>query len=116
MLDMGHQVKILDLAENLIRLAGFMPYKDIPITFTGLRQGEKLYEELLLSEEGITETEEKKIFIGNPGEIDKDRFFKRLLELKATAYGNDRKDVKEMIIEMVPTFKREEQITEEVYY
>ncbi len=115
-LDMGHQVKILDLAENLIRLAGFMPYKDIPITFTGLRQGEKLYEELLLSEEGITETEEKKIFIGNPGEIDKDRFFKRLLELKATAYGNDRKDVKEMIIEMVPTFKREEQITEEVYY
>ena len=117
-LDMGHQVKILELAENLIRLAGFMPYKDIPIVFTGLRPGEKLYEELLLSEEGITETDEKKIFIGNPGGIDKDSFFERLTELKATAYGNDRKSVTKMIIDMVPTFKRESAAnnSEEVYF
>ena len=106
-LDMGHQVKILDLAENLIRLAGFMPYKDIAIEFTGLRPGEKLYEELLLSEEGIKETGEKKIFIGNPGDIDKDIFFERLAELKATAYANRSEEVVDMVISMVPTFRHQ---------
>lgn len=106
-LDMGHQVKILDLAENLIRLAGFLPYKDIEIVFTGLRPGEKLYEELLLSEEGITETEQKKIFIGNAGDIDKDAFFERLMELKALAYANESQAVVAMIKEMVPNFKHE---------
>ncbi len=107
-LDMGHQVRILDLAENLIRLAGFLPYRDIPIVFTGLRPGEKLYEELLLSEEGIKNTEEKKIFIGNPGDIDKDEFFERLAALKALAYSNARASVVDTVITMVPTFKREE--------
>ncbi len=106
-LDMGHQVKILDLAENLIRLAGFMPYRDIPIVFTGLRPGEKLYEELLLSEEGITDTSKNKIFIGNPGDIDKDVFFERLAALKATAYANLRQEVVDMVIDMVPTFRHE---------
>ncbi|MEA5051095.1 MAG: nucleoside-diphosphate sugar epimerase/dehydratase [Oscillospiraceae bacterium] len=106
-LDMGHQVKILDLAENLIRLAGFTPYKDIPIVFTGLRPGEKLYEELLLSEEGITKTDQKKIFIGNPGEIDKDEFFERLAALKATAYDNKREQTVRMVIDMVPTFRHD---------
>ena len=106
-LDMGHQVKILDLAENLIRLAGFMPYRDIPIVFTGLRPGEKLYEELLLSEEGVTDTGKNKIFIGNPGDIDKDVFFDRLAALKALAYANRRQDVVDMVIDMVPTFRHE---------
>lgn len=106
-LDMGHQVKILDLAENLIRLAGFLPYRDIEIVFTGLRPGEKLYEELLLSEEGITETDQKKIFIGNAGDIDKDTFFEQLLALKALAYANESEQVVARIKEMVPNFKHE---------
>ncbi len=107
-LDMGEPVKILDLAENLIRLAGFLPYKDIPIVFTGLRPGEKLYEELLLSEEGITDTENKKIFVGNPGDIEDDTFFERLAQLKQTAYSNDRAQTVKMIIDMVPTYIKEE--------
>ena len=106
-LDMGRQVKILDLAENLIRLAGFQPYKDIEITFTGLRPGEKLYEELLLSEEGVEDTEEKKIFIGNAGDIDGKTFFAQLAELKIIAYSNRNEKVLNMIKEMVPTFKHE---------
>ena len=104
-LDMGEQVKILDLAENLIRLAGFLPYKDIPIVFTGLRPGEKLYEELLLSEEGVTETENKKIFIGNLKGVDKEELFKEIAELKAIAFSNDREKTVEKIISMVPTFR-----------
>ncbi|MBR0341086.1 MAG: polysaccharide biosynthesis protein [Oscillospiraceae bacterium] len=104
-LDMGEQVKILDLAENLIRLAGFLPYKDIPIVFTGLRPGEKLYEELLLSEEGVTETENKKIFIGNLKGVDKDELFDEIADLKAIAFSNDREKTVEKIISMVPTFR-----------
>ncbi|MEG2083825.1 MAG: polysaccharide biosynthesis protein, partial [Oscillospiraceae bacterium] len=106
-LDMGRQVKILDLAENLIRLAGFLPYRDIPIVFTGLRPGEKLYEELMLSEEGVTDTEQQKIFIGRPGDVDKDEFFDRLSELKKLAYANKCVEVVDMIIDMVPTFSHE---------
>jgi FlaA1/EpsC-like NDP-sugar epimerase len=104
-LDMGEQVKILDLAENLIRLAGFLPYKDIPIVFTGLRPGEKLYEELLLSEEGVTETDNKKIFIGNLHGVEKDELFAQLAELKALAFSNDRQKTVDKIISMVPTFR-----------
>ena len=104
-LDMGEQVKILDLAENLIRLAGFLPYKDIPIVFTGLRTGEKLYEELLLSEEGVTETENKKIFIGNLKGVDKEELFEQIAELKALAFSNDRQKTVDKIISMVPTFR-----------
>ena len=63
-LDMGEPVKILDLAKDLIRLSGYEPYVDIPIEITGLRPGEKLFEELLLDEEGITATKHSKIFIG----------------------------------------------------
>lgn len=106
-LDMGQQVRILDLAENLIRLAGFLPYRDIPIVFTGLRAGEKLYEELLLSEEGVSNTDEKKIFIGKPGDVEKEPFFEQLAELKAIAYANRRDDVVEMVTALVPTFRSE---------
>ncbi len=104
-LDMGQPVKILDLAENLIRLAGFIPYRDIEIVFTGLRPGEKLFEELLLSEEGITDTSNNKIFIGNLSEIDKDKFFEKLLELKKIAYENKTQEVVTTVVDMVPTFQ-----------
>ena len=103
-LDMGEPVKILDLAENLIRLAGFLPYKDIPIIFSGLRPGEKLYEELLMSEEGLQSTENAKIFIGNPGIFDTELFFERLEELREIAMSNDSKRTVRKIIDMVPTF------------
>lgn len=69
-LDMGEPVKIYKLAEDLIRLSGFKPNEDIPIEITGLRPGEKLYEELLMEEEGLIETNNKKIFIGKPEIID----------------------------------------------
>ncbi len=107
-LDMGYQVRILDLAENLIRLAGFLPYRDIEIEFTGLRPGEKLYEELLLSEEGTTDTEHAKIFIGNLQEIDSEKVFQDYADLKVLAYSNRRDDVVAKVISMVPTFRFEQ--------
>ncbi len=102
-LDMGRPVKILELAENLIRLSGFEPYKDIDIRFTGLRPGEKLYEEMLMSEEGLNETENKLIHIGKPIEMDYDLFYKQLENLKK-ALEKEPTDARRLISEMVPTY------------
>lgn len=102
-LDMGEPVKILDLAENLIKLSGFTPYKDIKIEFTGLRPGEKLYEELLMSEEGLTATENSLIHIGKPIDIDEDLLYKTLEEMKACMY-NESVDVRQLIMKIVPTY------------
>jgi len=106
-LDMGNPVKILTLAENLIKLSGKIPYKDIDIVFTGLRPGEKMYEELLQDEEGVRTTDNSKIFIGSPLKMDADRFFTDLLELKGYAYENDRDNLMEKLQVMVPTFQHE---------
>lgn len=103
-LDMGEPVKILTLAENLIRLSGFKPYEDIPIEFTGLRPGEKLYEEILLNEEGMKKTANKKIFIGKPIELDTEKFHEKLIELKRVALKNDKDGIDKLIAEIVPTF------------
>lgn len=103
-LDMGEPVKILTLAENLIRLSGFKPYEDIPIEFTGLRPGEKLYEEILLNEEGMKKTANKKIFIGKPIELDVEKFNEKLVELKKAALKNDKNGIDKLISEIVPTF------------
>ena len=103
-LDMGEPVKILTLAENLIRLSGFKPYEDIPIEFTGLRPGEKLYEEILLNEEGMKKTANKKIFIGKPIELDTEKFHEKLIELKKVALKNDKDGIDKLIAEIVPTF------------
>ncbi|MBR6518361.1 MAG: polysaccharide biosynthesis protein [Oscillospiraceae bacterium] len=103
-LDMGDPVKIVTLAENLIKMAGLIPYKDIDIVFTGLRPGEKLYEELLMDEEGLQKTDNNKIFIGSPLKMDASRFFSDLLELKSAAYENDREKLMAKIKTMVPTF------------
>jgi FlaA1/EpsC-like NDP-sugar epimerase len=107
-LDMGKPVKILELAEKLIRLAGLTPYKDIQIEFTGLRPGEKLFEELLLSEEGIKSTSDKKIFIAAPLEFDLKTLFATLSSLRDCAKTGDRDKMGELLMNIVPTFKRNE--------
>ena len=102
-LDMGKPVKILDLAKNLIRLSGYRVDEDIKIEFTGLRPGEKLYEELLMAEEGMTETANKLIHIGKPIDIDEMKFFVQLKELKELS-GNEEVDIRPLIQEIVPTY------------
>lgn len=104
-LDMGQPVKILELAENLIKLAGFRPYEDINIVFTGLRPGEKLYEELLMDEEGLRKTDNRKIFIGSPIRLNKDTFFDHIASLKAIAYANNSDNLVQALVDMVPTFQ-----------
>ena len=81
-LDMGEPVKIVDLARNLILLSGHKPDEDIQIVFTGLRPGEKLYEEMLMKEEGMQETANKLIHIGKPIQMDEEKFLKQLEEIK----------------------------------
>ncbi len=103
-LDMGQPVKIKELAENLIRLSGFIPNKDIMIEYTGLRPGEKLYEELLLDEEGIKKTKSEKIYIGNPINIDKENFNSGLKALKAACESNNAAEIEKILYDMVPTF------------
>ena len=105
-LDMGKPVKILDLAENLIKLSGFTPYKDIKIEFTGLRPGEKLYEELLMSEEGLTETDNSLIFIGKPIDINEQEFSETLQEMKNVMY-DESSDIRLLIKKIVPTYNPE---------
>lgn len=107
-LDMGKPVKILDLAKNLIRLSGYRVEEDIKIEFTGLRPGEKLYEELLMDEEGMQETENQLIHIGKPIELDEELFFRQLDGLnKATK--SECSDVKNMIKDIVPTYVPKEE-------
>ncbi len=102
-LDMGKPVKILDLAENLIRLSGFEPYKEIDIKFTGLRPGEKLYEELLMGEEGIQATENKLIHIGKPIEFDEEHFYGVLHKMRH-CMCDDSVDMRSLVKEIVPTY------------
>ena len=102
-LDMGEPVKILDLAKNLIRLSGYEPGEEIPIEFTGLRPGEKLYEELLMGEEGLQETSNRLIHIGKPIEFDEERFLEQLDELKKIA-DKDSGKVRQKVQEIVPTY------------
>ena len=107
-LDMGKPVKILDLARNLIRLSGYRVDEDIKIEFTGLRPGEKLYEELLMDEEGMTETKNKLIYIGKPIDINEMEFFVQLKNLK-DASTNENSDIRPLIKEIVPTYHYEKQ-------
>ncbi len=104
-LDMGSPVKIDTLARNLIKLSGLKPDVDIMIEYTGLRPGEKLYEEKLMAEEGLQTTANKLIHIGNPIKFDTDAFQKDLEQLMLAAYENDEK-VPELVMKMVPTYKR----------
>ena len=103
-LDMGSPVKILTLAENLIRMYGKIPYKDVEIKFSGLRPGEKLYEELLMDEEGLTSTSNKKIFIGKQINVDRGKLISELKCLKDYAEANDSEGTVEMLGKIVDTF------------
>lgn len=102
-LDMGEPVKILDLAKNLILLSGHKPNEDIMITFTGLRPGEKLYEEMLMKEEGMQDTANKLIHIGKPIEMDEEKFMKQLEELRDYVV-EEPDDIRELIKQIVITY------------
>jgi len=105
-LDMGSPVKIYDLAVNMIKLSGLVPERDIEIKISGLRPGEKLYEELLMSEEGLMSTKNKKIFIAHPMHIDYDELIIKINQLleKAVNAKDDGKLLKSTIRELVPTY------------
>lgn len=106
-LDMGEPVKILDLAKNLILLSGHKPDEDIHIVFTGLRPGEKLYEEMLMDEEGLQDTANKLIHIGKPIELDEAKFMQQLEELKEYVV-TEPDDIRERVMEIVPTYHPEQ--------
>ena len=106
-LDMGEPVKIDTLARNLIKLSGFKPDEDIKIEYTGLRPGEKLYEEKLMAAEGNKKTDNDLIFVGMPLDIDEDKFLEQLKQLYITSNNND-EHIFELVEEIVPTYKRKE--------
>ncbi len=108
LLDMGEPVRIDDLARNLIKLSGFTPDADIPIVYTGLRPGEKLFEEMLMAEEGLQDTENALIHIGKPIEMmDQDLFFQKLAALEDACCQNE-EDVRVLIRGLVPTYHEAE--------
>ena len=113
-LDMGQPVKIVTLAENLIRMYGKVPYKDVEIKFTGLRPGEKLLEELLMGEEGLQKTKNKLIYIGKQIPIELDTFVNQLWTLKNAAQENDDKTAINALHDIVPTFTTPEEFNKTV--
>lgn len=102
-LDMGKPVRIDDLARNMIKLSGFEPDVDIPIVYTGLRPGEKLFEELLLSEEGLTKTANDLIYIGHRVEFDEEKFEENIAELRRLCYMNS-PDIRKKVKQIVSTY------------
>ena len=110
-LDMGEPVKILTLAENLIKLSGFRVGEDIKIEFTGLRPGEKLYEELLMEEEGMKDTANRMIHIGKPIELDEHEFFMQLKELKDECQIES-SDIRPLLKKIVTTYRSAEEIND----
>lgn len=105
-LDMGEPMKILDLAKNMIRLSGYKPDEDIKIEFTGLRPGEKLFEETLMDEEGLTDTENSLIHVGKPIQFDDEVFFDQLRQLRE-ATRKDLPTIKTIVKDIVPTYHPE---------
>jgi FlaA1/EpsC-like NDP-sugar epimerase len=104
-LDMGSPVKIDTLARNLIRLSGLQPDVDIQISYTGLRPGEKLFEEKLMAEEGMKMSPNQKIFIGKPINFDPDVFMGQLKDLLDAAYREQQDTIRELVAETVTTYQ-----------
>ena len=111
-LDMGEPVKIADLARNLITLSGYKPDVDIAIEYTGLRPGEKLFEEMLMDEEGLSETNNKLIFIGKPIRFDEAQLEEELTQLKVAAY-HESSQIREIVSRIVPTYQPKERPEQE---
>ena len=105
--ELGATIKIDDMARNLIRLSGYEPDVDIPIVYTGLRPGEKMYEECLRKEEGLEKTANDLIFVGKPIEFDEEAFFVSLKELKKLAY-EDGNGIRKAVKEIVPSYQSKE--------
>ena len=108
-LDMGEPVKIDTMARNMIRLSGYEPDVDIKVVYTGLRPGEKLYEELLMKEEGLQETANKLIHIGKPIEMDDEKFCRQLARLDQ-ACKEESEDIKDIVAEIVPTYRKKVEV------
>lgn len=115
-LDMGEPVKIYDLAVSLIKLSGLEPNVDIEIKITGLRPGEKLYEELLMSEEGLTKTSHDKIFIGQPSSITYEQLLIKLEKLKEIIQDESISigKIKSTMKQVVPTYKEPEEVNKKM--
>lgn len=111
-LDMGKPVKIYDLAIDLIKLSGLEPNRDIKVKFTGLRPGEKLYEELLMSEEGLLKTTHNKIYIGKPTFDSMDSLKIKLEELRKVLLEDDERIIKDKMKQIVPTYKDPKDVNE----
>lgn len=111
-LDMGEPVKIVTLAENLIKMYGFEPYTEMPIEFCGLRAGEKLYEELLMNDENLKETHNNKIFINDQLEVDCSNFKAQYHKITAAAKRNDSEETVALLHQIVPTFKTPEEVND----
>ena len=109
-LDMGEPVHILDLAEKMIRLSGYTPYTDIEIREVGLRPGEKLYEELLISDKNLHQTENAKIFVEERPRVDSDQLCRQLKRLHTAAESNDARQVVACLHELVPAFRTPEEV------
>ena len=107
-LDMGEPIKIIDLAKNLIKLSGLKPNEDIMIEYTGLRPGEKLYEELLMDEEGIQGTQNNLIYVGRPIRIDDKKFIRQLHELAELCY-KEPDDIRPLVKQIVSTYNYKEE-------
>ncbi len=103
-LDMGEPVKILDLAKEMIRLSGFEPDKDIPIVFSGIRPGEKMFEEILTSEEGTLATKNEKIFVAKLSSVDERKLNLGLGKLKNMMYNSNSAQIKQVLKEIVPSY------------
>ena len=106
---MGEPVKIDTMARNMIRLSGYEPDVDIKVEYTGLRPGEKLYEELLMKEEGLQETANKLIHIGKPIEMDDEKFKEQLQRLDEESRAENG-NMKDIVAEIVPTYKRKTEV------
>lgn len=115
-LDMGKPVRIVTLAENLIRMYGKQPYKDVDIVFTGLRPGEKIKEELLMNEEGLQKTSNQLIFIGKQIKIDSEQFLNKLNELREAAEQNNEEIAVMALHDMVPTFVTPEEFNKKILF